>query len=242
VQDEATTADPHALVGAYAVDALDADEARFFERHLAACSACAEEVASLRDAVGHLGVLAEEAPPASLRASVLDAVSRTSQLPPLVAPQAEPARSVRPRWAPLVGVAAAIVLLVGVGTVVLPGAPEEVDQVTAVMQAPDARTITLADAGGAPAGVLVHSPSHGAAAVVGHGIAPAPEGHAYVVWTLAGGEPRYIDLAAPDAQGTLEVMVHDVEGADMVALTVEPLDADHQAGPVGPVVYTAALG
>ncbi|MFC7739957.1 anti-sigma factor domain-containing protein [Nocardiopsis composta] len=36
--------DVHALAGAYALDALPADEQQRFERHLASCEACAEEV------------------------------------------------------------------------------------------------------------------------------------------------------------------------------------------------------
>ena len=39
--------DIHALSGAYAVDALDDVERAEFERHLASCAACREEVASL---------------------------------------------------------------------------------------------------------------------------------------------------------------------------------------------------
>ncbi|MFC6343639.1 zf-HC2 domain-containing protein, partial [Nocardioides hankookensis] len=49
-----TPNDIHALVGAYAVDAVDDLERAAFERHLAECADCRDEVASLREAAGLL--------------------------------------------------------------------------------------------------------------------------------------------------------------------------------------------
>ena len=72
----------HELSGAYAVDALDDVERARFERHLADCSACRDEVESLRVAAAELSVT-ETAPPASLRASVLSGITSVRQLPPL---------------------------------------------------------------------------------------------------------------------------------------------------------------
>ena len=46
----------HTLAGAYALDAVpEADRARF-ERHLAGCDACAQEIAGLRETTARLGV------------------------------------------------------------------------------------------------------------------------------------------------------------------------------------------
>lgn len=39
--------DIHSLLGAYALDAVDADEREVFERHLATCDACWDELPSL---------------------------------------------------------------------------------------------------------------------------------------------------------------------------------------------------
>ena len=72
----------HELSGAYAVDALDDVERARFERHLADCSACRDEVESLSVAAAELSVT-ESAPPASLRASVLSGITMVRQLPPL---------------------------------------------------------------------------------------------------------------------------------------------------------------
>jgi hypothetical protein len=68
------TDDRHALVGAYALDALPGDEQREFEHHLETCSSCRDEVREFRDVCADLTVLTEEVPPASLRANVLAAI------------------------------------------------------------------------------------------------------------------------------------------------------------------------
>ena len=80
----------HHLSGAYAVDALDADERASFEQHLAVCADCRAEVAELSATAHSLGSLSEATPPASLRASVLSGISRVRPLPPLDEDAAEP--------------------------------------------------------------------------------------------------------------------------------------------------------
>jgi anti-sigma-K factor RskA len=76
--------DIHALSGAYAVDALDDDERAQFEQHLAGCSACQAEVASLVAAATALSSLSDTPPPPSLRASVLQGITTIRPLPPVV--------------------------------------------------------------------------------------------------------------------------------------------------------------
>ena len=50
-------ADIHALSGAYAVDAVDDIERAEFERHLATCADCREEVAGFRSTAIQLSAL-----------------------------------------------------------------------------------------------------------------------------------------------------------------------------------------
>ena len=59
--------DIHGLSGAYAVDAVDDVERAGFEAHLAECSQCETEVASLRAAATQLSSITLSAPPPSLR-------------------------------------------------------------------------------------------------------------------------------------------------------------------------------
>ncbi len=68
----------HDLIGAYAVDALEPEERLAFERHLGTCASCQDELAGLGDALAELSADYETAPPATLRAAVLDAVAKSS--------------------------------------------------------------------------------------------------------------------------------------------------------------------
>ncbi|HEX8972442.1 anti-sigma factor [Oryzihumus sp.] len=76
--------DIHGLSGAYAVDAVEGEERVAFEKHLAVCSQCRDEVATLRAAAGELAGLTEVTPPPSLRAAVLRDISSVRPLPPVV--------------------------------------------------------------------------------------------------------------------------------------------------------------
>lgn len=72
------------LLGAWAVDACDDDEARLVEAHIAGCVECAREAAKLREAAGWLGALEAVTPPPSLEASVM-ATARARRSPAPVA-------------------------------------------------------------------------------------------------------------------------------------------------------------
>ena len=93
--------DIHGLSGAYAVDAVDDVERARFEAHLAGCSECQIEVASLRAAAGEMSAMTLTAPPPSLRASVLRDISSVRPLPPRLAPQESPAADLAAPSAPL---------------------------------------------------------------------------------------------------------------------------------------------
>jgi anti-sigma-K factor RskA len=63
--------DPHALAGAYALDALDGAERARFERHLASCPTCPDEVRGFTATAAVLGLAAAVTPPPSLKGRVL---------------------------------------------------------------------------------------------------------------------------------------------------------------------------
>ena len=66
--------DLHTLTAPYALDALTAEDRERFEEHLTVCGQCRAEIAGLHDAATALAFAVEgPAPPASLRASILDA-------------------------------------------------------------------------------------------------------------------------------------------------------------------------
>lgn len=114
----------HDLAGAYVLGALDPDERAEFERHLADCQACANEVRSLRPVVDGLGqVVPLVDPPAALRERVLTAATRTAsnRIAPSADRTTEPelkrkarATSASP-WSTLAQLATAASLAVAVG-------------------------------------------------------------------------------------------------------------------------------
>src|SRR5260221_504011 len=74
----------HELTAAYALDALDADEERAYEAHLAGCERCQDELASLSSTATALAYAAGEvAPPEALRGRILEAAraERTNVVP-----------------------------------------------------------------------------------------------------------------------------------------------------------------
>jgi anti-sigma-K factor RskA len=89
----------HDLTAAYALDALEAEEARRYEAHLARCGRCRDELASLSESASALAYATEAPqPPADLRARIL-AQARSER--PNVVP-------LRPRWIKPVAAVAAV--------------------------------------------------------------------------------------------------------------------------------------
>jgi len=65
-------ADPHSLVAPYALHALDDEEGRTFEEHLAVCERCRRELAGLREAASKLAYgAAGPTPPPELKERIL---------------------------------------------------------------------------------------------------------------------------------------------------------------------------
>ena len=139
--------DLHTLSGAYAVDALSAEEAQAFDTHLEECQACRDEVRELQEAAARMGASEAVAPPPALRARVLAAADQLPQLPPKVTPARAPHRAVAGRRGVL-SAAAAVVLVVAAR---LRGQPEPAGPAEhhrldrQVFAAPDAHTKTVDD-------------------------------------------------------------------------------------------------
>lgn len=94
--------DAHALSGAYAMDALDAQERARFEAHLELCAHCRDEVDGLRETAALLGTGDEVAPPPSVRDRVLADIGLVRPLPPIEPqPEAETAGPHAPTAAPV---------------------------------------------------------------------------------------------------------------------------------------------
>jgi anti-sigma factor RsiW len=107
--------DIHALVGAYALDAVDDLERVAFDRHLRDCEACRAEVAELQEAVARLADGTWSVPPPTLRENVLAEIATTRQVAPLAPARRRRSASLRLR---LTAAAAAVVAAATAGTAV----------------------------------------------------------------------------------------------------------------------------
>ena len=213
--------DLHTLSGAYAVNALSAEEAESFTRHLEQCAACRDEVRELRAAAARMGASEAVAPPSALKARVLAAADREPQLPPKVTP-IERARS--RRWTSrLVGAAAAVILVVTGGYVVTRLASDEeqppvaTGPVAQVFDAPDAHTATVPTANGGKVKVAT-SAEAGRMAVETSGL-PKLERRSYQMWAIHNGKPTSVGIIEDLDAG--KVMPMPASGTT-VAITVEP--------------------
>ena len=85
----------HGAVGSYVANALDPDERREFEKHLAVCPTCSREVAEFSETAAELSSLVQAPPPPMLRSAVLSSIQQVRPLPPLPeeGPEAEPRRA-----------------------------------------------------------------------------------------------------------------------------------------------------
>ena len=180
--------DIHALSGAYAVDALDDIERAQFERHLASCEACRNEVDSLREAAALLPETSVTQPPPALRDRVLADIATVRPRPPLVTTTGGEGRT-RRRWVTgLVAAAAAVVALVGGGVVlnvVTDDSSQNLSAVDQVLQAQDAERFSNTFPGGVEA-TVVRSQSLDSAVLIAEEMPAAPNGRVYALWLQNG--------------------------------------------------------
>ncbi|MEU7741069.1 anti-sigma factor [Nonomuraea sp. NPDC049158] len=249
--------DPHTLVGAYALDAVDDElERRHFEDHLTGCAECALEVAAFAETAARLGSAVAVEPPPGLKERVFAQIDQVRQVPPTIdvpaqedswgtqrrperrAGQRPGRRPQRPRrWRPLVaavGVAACLAAVVVFGAGAL-RARDELDQVrrmnqevAAVLTAPDSR-IATASAKQGGRGTVVVSRSRGEMVFLAADLADLPEGQVYQLWQLAPGRIRSAGLLSADAAGrTQPVIAAPGPGVAKLGVTVEPAGGSTQ--------------
>ena len=247
--------DIHALSGAYAVDALDDTERAEFERHLATCADCREEVAGFRATAVQLSTLMNTTPPKRLREQVLSDIAKVRPLPPAVSREAgerieatsrersaaqasdgdtrgsrlSDARGQRNRW---LAVAATVVALGGGAALAVTQPWNSSSQVQGtiaaqVQQAPDAQRYqqTLADGSTV---TVVRSKSVGRAVLVTDDLAAAPSGKTYQMWLQApSGGFVSAGLVPPGSDQTV-VLEGDAATAEGAGVTVEPSGGSQQ--------------
>jgi anti-sigma factor RsiW len=258
--------DIHALTGAYAVDAVDDIERAEFERHLASCPTCPDEVEGFRATIVRLSVLSSVTPPERLREQILGDISAVRPLAPDVSREAgdrieaasraqaakkaaaqlsraarrdvERRRSSR-RW---LAAAAAVVALGGGAVVWHPWDRQSQVQVSLadqVVQATDAQryAATVSDGGTA---TVVRSKSVGRAVLITNNLAAAPSGKIYQMWLKAAGGNFVSAGLLPSAGNQTVLLEGDAATALGAGLSVEPTGGSPQptTQPVALIAFT----
>jgi anti-sigma-K factor RskA len=175
----------HDLTAAYALDALDDEDARAYEEHLARCERCRDELASFSETAGALAYAVDApAPPPELRARILQEAARErSNVVPL-----------RARWVETLAAAAAVAacaaIALGLWAASLSGkldskneALARQNRVTEILASPGARKVSF------ERGTLVVDPG-GRAALVVRDLKEAAPGKTYEAWVADGGAPE----------------------------------------------------
>lgn len=211
--------DVHALVGAYALGAVDDVERLVFERHLAQCADCQGELPSLLAAVAKLGGAQLATPPAQLRASVMARVARTTQLAPLTAPSGHRRRSGLSR---VLAVAASIAVVLGIGGVAveqqrLVHERDRSDRIAAVASDPDKRTRVMPVVGGGTAEI---TDAGGAALVSLRGLPTAPDNRTYQLWKKLP-DDSVVSLGVLGRSPSKTTFVDNLGNSTALAVTIE---------------------
>lgn len=260
-QDRRMDPEAHALVGAYALDAMDAAQRRVFEAHLDECAMCRAEVAELQATAALLGHAAEAVPPPDMRHRVLEAIDAIRQDAPVVpldrlpAERAQRARrgAAITRRRPIIAATAAVLAfaVLALGALYartaarLSRVEEQIatvdagDDLVAALAAPDARVSDIAVPTGGSAR-FVWSDQRNIGVLVGNRLPAAPSGRTYALWLIDGEHAEYaggLDLAG--GEQVAQVVKGDVTDADALGVTAEPPGVPVR--PTGEVVMSASL-
>jgi anti-sigma-K factor RskA len=210
----------HDLAAPYALDALDPEDERTFERHLASCPRCREAVAVFSETAAELAYAVPPVPPPpELRGRITAAVrAEQSQVVPL-----------RPRWATAALAAAAVAACAAIGLGVW-GA-----HLHSELSSPgQLQALPLTGARGT---VVVGR--RGEAALVVSGLAAAPAGRTYELWVMRGTSAKPAGLFAGGGATTTVHLREPVSGGDRVGVTLEPQGGSPQ--PTGSPLFTSAV-
>jgi anti-sigma-K factor RskA len=214
------------------MDALDdADRARF-ERHLAGCDACAQEIAGLHETTARLGVAAATPPPAALKEKVLAAARQTRQQTPVVT-QLRPRRYLR-AVIPATAAAALIVIAVIFGLANstanqrLDQARQSTSAIADIMTAKDA-TMMQGQVSGGGSATVVMSDVEDALVFMARGLPALPATSAYELWLVGPSGDRPAGLLPTAAHGmTSPVIARGLRQGDHLMLSVEPAQGAEQ--------------
>jgi anti-sigma-K factor RskA len=214
------------------MDAVPEPDRSRFERHLARCETCRQEVRGLREATAALAAATAVRPPAALRDAVLHAAGQTRQLPPAAAAATAARHRRRPGWRPrlavaLAGALAVVAVAVGVVTFGMQGRLDQAQHsdhiVAAVLSASDATMVIRPVSTGGTATVVM---SHRQRALVftAADLRRLPAGQSYELWLIGPAGTRTAGMIDGSGHGRMvgPMVVSGLAAGDRVGMTVEP--------------------
>ena len=199
--------DLHTLSAPYALDALTPAERAEFEEHLRTCERCQAELAGLQGTAASLAFAVEgPAPPAALRAAILDA-ARAER--PNVVPL-RPRRNVTYVAAALAAAASVAAVAFGVWAASLHNSLSDSRAAVRVLGDPASRHLPV----GGSRGALVVAPS--GQAVLAVSLPKLPSGKTYEAWIASPSVKR-----AGQFDGSAFTLPRHVSRGEQVMVTVE---------------------
>jgi anti-sigma-K factor RskA len=220
--------DIHTLAGAYALDAVTDIERAAFDRHVAECPSCAQELAELRETVARLTDSSSVAPPASMKHAVLATAARTRQVSPSRLAGSPAGRRTGRGWRGwMAAAAAAVVIALGAGlggyaiahhgnAATTAANPE----IARIVTASDARLEVTTMPGGSAVSVIV-SPSLNEGVAILSNMPKVRADQSYQLWLVHGTTPVSAGVMAAGATSGTRILT-DVRGAGEFAISVEP--------------------
>jgi anti-sigma-K factor RskA len=247
--------EPHTLAGAYTLDALDPGDRARFERHLAKCEQCAQEIRGLAEVTARLAGAAATEPLPGLTQRALAAAARTRQLPPLTPEGPKPwavrhASAGRPSGRAMgrlaLALAGVMTIFAGFLGLVAGGAHHQLRQdqlrsnaIAAVLTARDAHMISAQVSTGGTATIVMSSREH-ALLFAATGLRILPSSRCYELWLMGpGGDKPAGMLPGPGNGMAGPVLATGLLPGDRLGLTIEP--AGGSAHPTAPVIALVAL-
>jgi anti-sigma-K factor RskA len=230
--------DAHLLSGAYAVGAVNAEEAAAVEAAMRDSEELRSEVTGLSDTAVALGLaLTPQTPPPALRARLLDAIETTPQDAPVGHPLESTAESTPPAAMPtgnhtaprrrrrrrpmaVLALVAAAVALFGGGFFVQRTILEPQSEYTSVVAASDVQKATAHVSGGGVATVSWSKSQHRTAVSL-TGVR-APSGRVLQMWSIRSGTPTSAGLYDPRDGQNYTVISGTPSAGEFLAVTVEP--------------------
>jgi anti-sigma-K factor RskA len=225
--------DPHDLLAAYSLDALDDDERERFERHLADCEECTDQLAMLREPVAALAYAAEGPVP---RNELRDRFIEGARAEPRAAVIKLPRRN----WAlgAVAGVAAAAAALaIGLGLWAnsLSNSLDRERSANSAVEKLLAENATTKPLIGANGSLIVAK--NGQAGLLVCGLAGAPSAKTYEAWVISGKSPVPAGLFRGGNGCSSVLLTQRVPKNATVAVTLER--AGGATSPTLPILFRA---